>query len=179
MYKGILLVVGMSLASGISASENQNDSTGAPDSLQATSYVTRIVSCVKANIFATVALAGLGAYGLYTLATRLIHQEEERIFEEHEQPESYLVTKKDYDMVCALIDAMEKDMVQFDAQPSRVKSMAFDTFDNVEMANGCEGMRNVFCTLYEQCVQEPDNKLFLQEIITIFKQTVEENMVVA
>lgn len=144
------------------------------------SFGSKVISLVKAPLFGYTALAGLGLFGLYKLASYLLYQEEERMFDEHAQSfEPYVVTKKDFGMICDLINAMEHDMVQFAEQPSRVKGLELVEFDNEEMAKGCSGMRDVFCTLYEQCILEPENKAFLEEVIMIFKQTVEEGMVVA
>lgn len=170
MQKCMLLALLMSSALSFSATEGQNTS----------SCASAIMSGVSVRLLGGAVLAGAGIFGLYKLMTHFIYKEEERIFNEHAQElEPQSVTRKDFGMICDLIDAMEQDIAQFVDQPSCVKSLEFIGFDDEKMEDGCKGMREIFCTLYEQCIQEPENKAFLEEIIMIFKQTVEEGMVVA
>lgn len=181
MQKYILSVLLLSSSLCFSASESQNIASSSADSCGVSLYLSSLISCTKTRLFGGIVLGGAALFGLYKLVSNMIYQEEERVFEEHRsvELEPYAVSKKDYGMICDLIDAMEQDIQQFSEQPLRVKGLELVEFDNEEMANGCKGMRDVFCTLYEQCVLEPENKPFLKEVVVIFKQTVEEGMVVA
>lgn len=194
MQKSMLLVLFMGTVSGIAASDklmqpvsSGKQNLGAQASCAAsqssnqlpTSYASRITSCVKTRLFGYVALAGVGLYGLYRLAVHLMYQEEERMFEEHQELETLTVSKKDFDMVNALIDAMEQDVMLFDEQPNQVKSLELAEFDDEQTANGCEGMRSAFCALYEQSFRHPESKAFLEEFVMIFRQAIDDAMVVA
>lgn len=177
-----LIIVFLGLTSVLIASEKSSEMLSPESSTNITvvspSYVSRIAACVQTRLFGCVALAGAGIYGLYRWAIHLMYQEEERMFDDHQELEKMAISKKDFDMVHALIDAMDDDVTCFDAQPSRVNNLELSDFDDEEMANGCDGVRSAFCALYEQTVRHPDNKPFLEEFVMIFRHAIDDTMVV-
>ena len=176
MRKSLLLVL-ISVAPGIVASENQIGDVSSQPS--ADSYLSCVTSCLNYRWIGAAALACLGAYGVYRYLATEIEKEEERVFQEHTQePETFTVSEKDSSKVHLLIEAMEEDIIAFQTQPIHVQSLQLSDFDDEEMANGCEGVRSAFCVLYEQSVQHPENKPFLDEFVMIFRQAIEQAMIV-
>jgi len=170
-----ILLCGLMIIPNIQAAE-----APAADSSSTSSVLTYISDCLTSRWLGYTALAALGVYGLYRLALYITYQEEGRLFQEHPQdPESFAVSKRDAGHIHALIDAMEQDIEHFQEQPERVNALLFDDFDDHETANGCEGVRSAFCVLYEQSVQHPENKPFLYEFVMIFRQAIEDAMVIA
>jgi hypothetical protein len=145
------------------------------------SYINSITAFVKKPAFGVAVLAGLGiGYAIYAYVCSAIRQQEDRIL--HEQSyelETFAVSSKDSRNVYALINAMEQDVMHFDEEPTAVLNVNLSDFDNVETGNACEGMRSAFRVLYEQSKQHPEEKQFLDEFVMIFKQAIDQTMVVA
>lgn len=177
MYKYMLIALFIGSVPQLAAFEN---SVGSGQLATASSYYAQTVELAKKHPIISAGVAAIAAFGLYKLIAHVIYREEERIFEDHIQEfEVYVVSRTDYSKICGLINAMEEDLAAFKGQPSGVQKLALTDFDDEAVANGCEGMRGWFCTVYDQCVTEPEGKSFLAEIIKAFRQTVAENMVVA
>lgn len=165
MYKGSLLML-LTVIPMIEAAEGS-------------SLLNQAVACMKNRWVIAGTAVAVGTYVAYRWLASEVEQEEERVFEEHAQEnETFEVTKKDAEKIYALIDAMEKDIQDFKDQPERSSACVTDGFDDPEFGNGCEGFKSAFCILYEQTKAHPENKPFLEEFLMIFKQVIDQNMIV-
>lgn len=124
-------------------------------------------------------LGGAIVYGLYRVVKHIMYEQEERIIHLQEREiQPVAITKEDYGHICALVQAMEEDILLFNDRPYHVENMSTPSFNDEMMASGFEEMQRHFCTLYEECLANPIGKSVIAELVARFKQILAEYLTV-
>jgi hypothetical protein len=166
MKRALLLTVLLGAGCGMNATDVQPN--------EKVSFISQAVSFVTSSWAGYAAVAGIGIYAAYALVKHIMYQEEERVLhDQYQELEVIEVSKKDFGLICQFIDAMEQDIEADAENPRNINRLALTEFDNEEMADCCDSMRNFFCSIYDQC-----DRPVLEEIVMIFKQMIHEKTII-